>query len=189
MTGRRPPPAALLADAKLVLVLLERLPLELRVDLAGLRIRAEGPAEQQDVRLRAVDGVVLPAPRLLDADAPPLRFAQEALLGEGCTMDPSVFCWIAHCPATMHAEGGTKGEAKGEAKGGALGGGSVGSTSAKKGVGSNFGVPHRDFTVLQSLTKEGKPAVLSVWLPLNNVSVENGCMMVVPKALDAHFHK
>lgn len=66
-----------------MLVLLERLPLELRVDLAGLRVRTEGPAEQQDVRLRAVDGVVLPAPRLLDADAPPLRFAQEALLGEG----------------------------------------------------------------------------------------------------------
>ena len=66
-----------------MLVLLERLPLELRVDLAGLRVRTEGPAEQQDVRLRAVDGVVLPAPRLLDADAPPLRFAQAALLGEG----------------------------------------------------------------------------------------------------------
>ena len=51
-------------------------------------------------------------------------------------------------------------------------------------------MPHRDFTYLQSLRKhDGAPQVLSVWLPLVDVSAENGCMMVVPRQLDAHFSK
>jgi len=37
--------------------------------------------EQQDVRLRPVDGVMLPASALLNAEAAPLGFAQEAPLG------------------------------------------------------------------------------------------------------------
>ena len=36
---------------------------------------------------------------------------------------------------------------------------------------------------------DGAPTLLSVWLPLNAVSVDNGCMMVVPRQLDPHFHK
>ena len=51
-------------------------------------------------------------------------------------------------------------------------------------------MPHRDFTCLQSLRKEdGAPNLLSVWLPLGAVTAENGCMMVVPRPLDRHFHK
>ena len=82
-------------------------------------------------------------------------------------MDPSVFCWIArHPPPTP-----------------------PGSKAAAT-AGANFGVPHRDFTCLQSLQQEdGKPTLLSVWLPLNAVTTENGCMMVVPKQLDPHFTK
>ena len=99
----------------------------------------------------------------------------------------------------------------------------------------NFGMPHRDFTCLQSLDKDGAcgaapphpraphprattlpraappltdpspnpapkhhphrwlrfssgaPTLLSVWLPLTEVTTDNGCMMVVPRALDRHF--
>jgi hypothetical protein len=31
--------------------------------------------------------------------------------------------------------------------------------------------------------------VLSVWLPLNDVTPDNGCMMVIPRPLDRHFLK
>jgi hypothetical protein len=93
----------------------------------------------------------------------------------------------------------------------------------------NFGMPHRDFTCLQSLDKDGAcgpapprarappgatptmtdpshptlrlpttltggsdswpgvPTLLSVWLPLTEVTTDNGCMMVVPRTLDRHF--
>ena len=105
---------------------------------------------------------VLPgAWRLIDRLFTPL----EALLGSGCEMDPSVFCWIARRP--QESTDGSKAKA-----------------------GANFGVPHRDFTCLQSLRKvDGAPALLSVWLPLNRVTTENGCMMVVPRQLDPHFGK
>lgn len=93
----------------------------------------------------------------------------ESLLGVGCAMDPSVFCWIATRPPAPSAE---------QAK------------APPPRAGANFGVPHRDFTCLQSLRKsDGAPAVLSVWLPLNDVTPENGCMMLVPRQLDAHFSK
>ena len=102
----------------------------------------------------------------------------EAILGEGCAMDPSVFCWIAKAPERLHPSVA------------ANGGGEGANAPAPPKAGSNFGVPHRDFTCLQSLRKsDGAPNVLSIWLPLNRVSVENGCMMVVPKQLDPHFHK
>ena len=51
-------------------------------------------------------------------------------------------------------------------------------------AGQNFGMPHRDFTCLQSLAPDGAPLVLSVWLPLTEVTTDNGCMMAVPRALD-----
>ena len=93
----------------------------------------------------------------------------EALLGPGCGMDPSVFCWIASRPPAPSAEQPKAPPPK---------------------AGANFGVPHRDFTCLQSLRKsDGAPAVVSVWLPLNDVTPENGCMMLVPRQLDAHFTK
>ena len=91
-------------------------------------------------------------------------------------MDPSVFCWIAAVkdvapPSAPPAAG------------------AAAAAAAKPKAGANFGVPHRDFTCLQSTTKAGKPALLSVWLPLNDVTNENGCMMVVPKQMDPHFSK
>ena len=123
-----------------------------------------------------------------------------ALLGAGCTMDPSTFCWIARrfLPEKEPNADGTAGGV----------------------AGSNFGMPHRDFTYLQSYVHPQKnsvkgkeeeekeheeesaagvaanrppptpaPALLSVWIPLSDVTSDNGCMMVVPRGLDAHFTK
>ena len=33
----------------------------------------------------------------------------------------------------------------------------------------------------------GAPTLLSVWLPLTEVTTDNGCMMIVPRTLDRHF--
>ena len=115
----------------------------------------------------------------------------EAILGPGCAMDPSVFCWIAATPppcegsSTSHAQPSMSAAS---AAASAAPGGS--GSSARPAAGANFGVPHRDFTCLQSLRKaDGAPAVLSVWLPLSDVTTDNGCMMVVPRQLDRHFLK
>ena len=60
----------------------------------------------------------------------------------------------------------------------------------KRYVGNNFGQPHRDYTYLDvfgsdSLQTDRNPRVLSVWLPLVDVTLENGCMYVVPQVGDA----
>jgi hypothetical protein len=102
----------------------------------------------------------------------------EALLGRDCMMDPSVFCWIARTPSSPPAVPAPPDDAPAPPAG------------TKPAAGSNFGLPHRDFTCLQSLRKsDGVPNVLSVWLPLRRVTAENGCMMVVPRQLDRHFTK
>ena len=46
----------------------------------------------------------------------------------------------------------------------------------KKYVGQNFGQPHRDYARTDD--------ALSLWLPINDVDVENGCIYVLPKEHD-----
>jgi len=71
-------------------------------------------------------------------------------------------------------------------------------------MGNNFGQPHRDYTYADvhgaaaaaSATEENEqeqaagpsstpPGVVSVWLPLVDVTLNSGCMYVVPKSGDA----
>ena len=66
-----------------MLVLLQSLRFQLRVDLAGLWVGSQGAAKEEDVRLRPVDGVMDPAAGLLYSDATPLALGEEAVLGEG----------------------------------------------------------------------------------------------------------
>eukprot|EP00743_Colponemidia_sp_Colp-15_P008578 GILK01009335.1.p1 GENE.GILK01009335.1~~GILK01009335.1.p1 ORF type:complete len:375 (-),score=37.99 GILK01009335.1:41-1165(-) len=54
-------------------------------------------------------------------------------------------------------------------------------------VGGNFGLPHRDHPFAESFDEEGKATILSVWIPLNDVTLDNGCMHVLPKEFDVHF--
>jgi hypothetical protein len=60
------------------------------------------------------------------------------------------------------------------------------SKAAEK-VGSNFGVPHRDITYNNCHSADGSPDILSLWIPLTDVSTENGCMYVVPRECDPQF--
>ena len=54
----------------------------LLVNLSRGRVGPESPAKEQDMRLRRMDGVVLPAAALLHAHAPPFRLRQQPLLRE-----------------------------------------------------------------------------------------------------------
>ncbi|QDZ19970.1 hypothetical protein HOP50_03g24880 [Chloropicon primus] len=56
-------------------------------------------------------------------------------------------------------------------------------------MGTNFALPHRDYTYSASTFSDGSPKILSVWIPLNTVTLENGCMYVVPREFDANFDK
>lgn len=104
-----------------------------------------------------------------------LWLPMEALLGNDCVMDPSVFCWIATTPSPVHSVMGSSSN-------------SDDATEPRPSIGANFGVPHRDFTCLQALREhDGATVMLSVWLPLNDVCGDNGCMMVLPRSLDPHF--
>mmetsp|Transcript_60985 Transcript_60985/g.163582 ORF Transcript_60985/g.163582 Transcript_60985/m.163582 type:complete len:567 (+) Transcript_60985:21-1721(+) len=54
-------------------------------------------------------------------------------------------------------------------------------------AGGNFGVPHRDHTYLDCFDEDQRPTMVSVWIPLTDVSGDNGCMSVVPKEFDKLF--
>ena len=45
-------------------------------------------------------------------------------------------------------------------------------------VGNNFALPHRDYTFADSYDSTGNPTVLTVWVPVCDVDVDNGCMCV-----------
>ena len=64
--------------------------------------------------------------------------------------------------------------------------------SGKRYVGNNFGQPHRDYTheeVFGSETSQAStgPKIISIWLPLVDITLENGCMYVVPRAGDGSW--
>jgi len=46
-------------------------------------------------------------------------------------------------------------------------------------VGSNFGMAHRDYSFTNCHTADGKLSILTVWIPLVPVTLDNGCMYVV----------
>jgi len=108
--------------------------------------------------------------------------AMRALLGDDCELDPSVFCWVARV-GNGAADGGA--QRTGQCGAGEEGGGGDDRAPA----GANFGMPHRDFTFLDSVGPDGEPRLLSAWLPLTPVTPANGCIMVVPRPLDRHFSK
>lgn len=59
-----------------------------------------------------------------------------------------------------------------------------------RGLGASFGLPHRDYSSSQSLHGDtDHPAVMTVWIPLNDVTTENGCMYVVPREFDVDFSR
>ena len=54
-------------------------------------------------------------------------------------------------------------------------------------MGTNFALPHRDYTYADSTFADGSPKIMSLWIPMNDVTLDNGCMYVVPKEFDTNF--
>eukprot|EP00873_Tetraselmis_striata_P015641 jgi/Tetstr1/435905/TSEL_024791.t1 len=52
-------------------------------------------------------------------------------------------------------------------------------------VGSNFGLPHRDYSHADAIRGDGSIRLLSVWLPVTDATLDNGCLYVLPKPADA----
>lgn len=68
--------------------------------------------------------------------------------------------------------------------------GSSSSSGSKEKVGANFGVPHRDITFNNCHDpRDGSPHILSLWVPLVDVSLNNGCMFVIPRDCDPQFDR
>eukprot|EP00658_Telonema_sp_P-2_P049247 TRINITY_DN37443_c0_g1_i2.p1 TRINITY_DN37443_c0_g1~~TRINITY_DN37443_c0_g1_i2.p1 ORF type:complete len:373 (+),score=47.14 TRINITY_DN37443_c0_g1_i2:168-1286(+) len=59
--------------------------------------------------------------------------------------------------------------------------------STNKSPGRNFPLPHRDYSYAECCRPDGSPKMLSVWVPLTQVTAENGCMFVVPREFDRQF--
>ena len=114
---------------------------------------------------------------------------EKSVLGAGCVLEPSFAAFrLSHTKATV---------------------------KQRAYVGQNFSRPHRDYSFSDSIEAEAEAEatravesdekeccerprenatrgerlkVLSVWVPLNDVTLKNGCMFVVPKPNDPHFH-
>eukprot|EP00928_Gymnodinium_smaydae_P045674 TRINITY_DN30406_c0_g3_i1.p1 TRINITY_DN30406_c0_g3~~TRINITY_DN30406_c0_g3_i1.p1 ORF type:complete len:556 (-),score=117.04 TRINITY_DN30406_c0_g3_i1:120-1787(-) len=54
-------------------------------------------------------------------------------------------------------------------------------------LGDSFPLPHRDHSYGASFDSEGKPKLISVWVPLTDVTIDSGCMYVVPREFDTSF--
>jgi hypothetical protein len=83
----------------------------------------------------------------------------QPVLGDDCVLDASVFAW-----------GLDRG-------------------SRTEHVGGNFKLPHRDAAYSDVHDKQGRPINLSVWMCINEVTLDNGCMYVLPKEADPLFAK
>eukprot|EP00854_Cymbomonas_tetramitiformis_P004955 gene4955-6039_t len=81
----------------------------------------------------------------------------EALLESECVLEPSFAAF------RLNAEKDSKGQ---------------------RYVGNNFGLPHRDYSFADSVAPDGSLKLVSIWLPLNDVTLDNGCMYVVPHEFD-----
>jgi hypothetical protein len=81
----------------------------------------------------------------------------QPVLGADCVLDASVFAW-----------GLDRG-------------------NRKEHVGGNFKQPHRDASFSSVNDANGKPVNLSVWMCINEVTLDNGCMYVLPREADPAF--
>jgi len=116
------------------------------------------------------------------------------LLGEDCVLDAgSAFAW------SLKATGKSTFPRDGEFRSWQNAVSRLNTTVPKerdedghRGFGSSFGLPHRDYSAAESLYLEGEdgkesPEILTVWIPLNNATLANGCMYVVPREFDTDF--
>ena len=112
----------------------------------------------------------------------------EAVVGEECVLEPSVAAFHLAYVEPESTESGHDGH---DDTRGDCGGGTARQEVGNKQryVGTNFGVPHRDYTYSDSATASGEPRIVSVWVAVNDVSTSNGCMYVVPRSFDENFER
>jgi hypothetical protein len=85
------------------------------------------------------------------------------LLGDDCVLEPSVFAWSLKPPVP-------------------------GNNNDR--IGQSFGLPHRDYPASEAMFDDGKtPKLLNVWIPVNDATLENGCMYIVPREFDSNFDR
>jgi len=65
---------------------------------------------------------------------------------------------------------------------------SVGASSARA-VGSNFGLPHRDYSYAESWSdaSPAQPRLVCMWVPTVDTDCDNGCLHVLPREFDEHW--
>eukprot|EP00929_Paragymnodinium_shiwhaense_P010719 TRINITY_DN115636_c0_g1_i1.p1 TRINITY_DN115636_c0_g1~~TRINITY_DN115636_c0_g1_i1.p1 ORF type:complete len:271 (-),score=24.99 TRINITY_DN115636_c0_g1_i1:9-728(-) len=63
------------------------------------------------------------------------------------------------------------------------------SLEAQDAIGSNFGQPHRDCSFKHAHSERGELTLLTVWVPVVPVTIDSGCMYVVPADSDPLFNK
>ena len=54
--------------------------------------------------------------------------------------------------------------------------------------GESFTLPHRDYPYSEAFDSRGRPAIVNVWVPITDATLDNGCMYVLPKEFDPLFH-
>jgi hypothetical protein len=91
------------------------------------------------------------------------------VLGEDCFLESSIYGWALSRSKACHAAGADADAPAAE-------------------VGGNFAVPHRDNAYADCNFPDGTPSHLSLWMCVNDVGLDNGCMHVLPKDCDPRFH-
>jgi hypothetical protein len=87
-------------------------------------------------------------------------------------LEPSCFAWALQGLPSPASGGG--------------GGGGRGDSS----IGTNFPLPHRDYSAKEAWTNGvqvgvgGDPTLLSVWMPVTDATLDSGCLYVVPRGAD-----
>jgi len=96
----------------------------------------------------------------------------EGLLGGEAVLEPSVFAYALRKPPGRQ-------ERAEEA--------SPPSTTSADYVGSNFGLPHRDYSHDESYSRDGELSTITLWIPLTDATIDNGCVYVLPREFDTEF--
>ena len=123
-------------------------------------------------------------------------------------LEPSCFAWALQGlpPPPLAVKGAGGGDVSGGGggdggdgeKGGGGGGGGRGGgggdnmRGGKAGgsIGSNFPLPHRDYSAKEAWTADdgdgdgGEPNLLCVWMPVTDATLDSGCLYVLPRGAD-----
>ena len=106
----------------------------------------------------------------------------EDVLGPDCVLEPSVFTFRLTrpaSPATATAASSSRSESKD--------GDNPSPPATTSPIGAAFSVPHRDYPYQECFDDKGNPRLLNVWMPLNDVTVDNGCLYLLPREHDELF--